>query len=366
VTSALRRFERRVRRRLGIRVGLRRVAESLPAIVQILAAAAAAYSITHWGFGHAAPLLAVTVTINSLGFARDARPRRVAETLLGIQLGILASDLISLLAGKGLWQVLVILLVVFVVGRAVSPNPAFAVAAAVPSAIVAILPTVDVAPFSRSLDGLVGGVVALAATALLPRDPLRAARNDGRAVFSVLGEAFEALVSAFRGGDEGAGELAVARLRRVDALLTAWHASLDTAVSVARISPFLRRRLPLLRRQARLRETAELVTGHLVPLARRTAYLVRDGEARPRLATVVARVARATAELGAELRDPDGAESQHTSLVELAMRLDPLRVVPGAGAADAAIVMQLRPLVVDLLVAAGIPMDEARRLLPDV
>ena len=73
--------------RLDARMAGRRVWESLPAIVQIVSAVVAAYSIAHFGIGHAYPVLAVTVTINSLGLTRDARPRRVAETLAGILIG---------------------------------------------------------------------------------------------------------------------------------------------------------------------------------------------------------------------------------------------------------------------------------------
>ena len=62
----LRRLERRIRRQLDVRMAGRRVWDAIPAIVQILAAVAAAYSIAHWGLGHATPILALTVTINSL------------------------------------------------------------------------------------------------------------------------------------------------------------------------------------------------------------------------------------------------------------------------------------------------------------
>src|ERR1700712_5236178 len=135
-TAPLRRLERQVRRRLDLGMAGNRVWASLPAIIQIIAAVVAAYSIAHWGLNHAYPVLAVTVTINSLGFARDARPIRVAQTVIGILVGVAISDGLSLVLGRGVWQLVVVLLVVFIVGRAVAPNPSFAVAAAVPSALV--------------------------------------------------------------------------------------------------------------------------------------------------------------------------------------------------------------------------------------
>ncbi|TPX04992.1 FUSC family protein, partial [Schumannella luteola] len=97
MSAELRRLERRVRRQVDLRMAGRRVWESLPAILQILTAVAAAYAIAHWGLGHAVPLLAITVTINSLGFTRDARPVRVAESVVGILLGIALGDALALL-----------------------------------------------------------------------------------------------------------------------------------------------------------------------------------------------------------------------------------------------------------------------------
>ena len=182
----LRRLERRIRRQLDARTAARRVWDSVPAIVQILAAVAAAYSIAHWGLGHAIPLLAVTVTINSLGFARDARPIRVAETVLGILLGIALGDALALLVRPG---------ALAAARRARGRVRGRPRGVGEPrrsrsrrpcrrrSSCCCRRPTADRS--RRSLDALVGGVVALLATALIPRDPRRAVAREARD--SVLG-----------------------------------------------------------------------------------------------------------------------------------------------------------------------------------
>jgi len=329
-------------------------------------AVAAAYSIAHWGLGHAVPLLAITVTINSLGFARDARPVRVAETVIGILLGIALGDALSLLVGRGLWQLIVVLAVVFVVGRAVSGNPAFAVAAAVPSALVVMLPDPAGGPFSRSLDGLVGGVVALLVTALVPRDPRRAAARDGRALFSVFDEALGSIVDGLADADPAAGELALSRLRRTQPLVDAWSASLDSAISVARISPWVHRHLPELQRNTRVLRAADLAARHLRTVARRSEFLVRDGRRRPELAGAVSQLATGIRLLGRELDDPELAGAARSEFTHLAVRLDPGTLIPGAPVTDAALLLLLRPLVVDLLEATGLHPDDARALLPPV
>jgi len=365
VSDQLRALERRIRRRIELRQAGVRIVESLPAILQIVAAVAASYAIAHWLIGHATPILAVTVTITSLGLTRDARPGRIVQSILGIVLGVAIAEALALLFGHGLWQLVVVLLVVFVVGRGIWPNPAFAVAAAVPSALVTVLPpTPD--PFGRSLDALIAGVVALLATALIPRDPGRTARRDRRAVFSLFDEGLGSVVAALDDADPAAGELGLTRLRRTESLLQDWAASLETAIAVARISPFLRRHLPALRRESAVRASAELASRHLRTIARRVEFLVRDGEKRPAIAGLLRDVAGALRVIEAEQGDPMAAGGARSLLEDIARRLDPVAVEPGASVVDAAVILLIRPLVVDLLIGVGLTPDAARALLPQL
>ncbi|HXR43401.1 MAG TPA: FUSC family protein, partial [Pseudolysinimonas sp.] len=357
---------RRIRRRLNVRMAGRRVAESLPAILQIVAAVAVSYSIAHWLLGHQTPILAVTVTITSLGLTRDARPRRIAESLFGIVLGVAIADGFTLLFGHGLWQIVVVLLVVFMVGRAVWPNPAFAVAAAVPSALVTLLPAAPGGPFGRTLDAVIAAGVALLATAIIPRDPGRTAARDRRTVFSLFQEGLDSVVSALADADPAAGELGLERLRRTQPVLADWATSLDTATSVSRISPFLRRHLPTLHRQTRVLQAADLASRHLRTIARRVEFLVRDGVKRPALAGVIGEFATALRILNQEIDDVQLAGATRSMLDDLTRRLDPAAIVPGAPVTDAALVLLLRPLAIDLLVGTGMDPDAARALLPKV
>jgi uncharacterized membrane protein YgaE (UPF0421/DUF939 family) len=363
--NGLRKLERRIALRARVRDGGRRVVESLPAILQIIVAVVIAYSITHYLLLHPVPVLAITVTITSLGLTRDARPRRVAESLLGIVIGVAVSEAIALLVGSGVWQLAIVLLVVFVVGRFFSPNPQFAVAAAVPSALVLLIPAPD-GGFGRTLDAVIAGAVALLVTALIPRDPGRTAARDRQVIFAVLTESTESIARSLSDGDEAAGELALSRLRRAQPSFDAWKQSLDTAIAVARVSPWLRGRLPDLRRTARTVEPVDLAIRHLRSIARRTQYLARDGQPRPGLADAVTTVATGIRLLGDELQDPQGAGAARSVLADLARRLDPGVLLPGTGYADATLLLLLRPLVVDLLVGTGMPGDEARDLLPSI
>ena len=77
------------RSRLNPKPALTRVRRSLPGILQIVVAATGAYVFAEMVLGHPTPLLAATVTVSSLGLVRDARPIRVLETVIGMLVGIL-------------------------------------------------------------------------------------------------------------------------------------------------------------------------------------------------------------------------------------------------------------------------------------
>ena len=73
-----------------------RAIDSLVPALQIAIAATVSYAFAHFVLGHALPLIAVTVTISSLGFVRDARPLRVLETAVGMVIGIALSEVMVL------------------------------------------------------------------------------------------------------------------------------------------------------------------------------------------------------------------------------------------------------------------------------
>ncbi len=227
--EGLRRLERRIARSMNGRAMGRRVWESLPAIVQIVVAVLASYAIAHYGFGHATPILAVTVTITSLGFTRDARPVRVLRSVFGILLGVALASLLLVLVGEGVWQLAILLIVVLVTARLLVVDPTFAVVAATPAALTFLLPIPEGGPWYRALDGLIGGGVALLVTVLIPRDPRRASLRDGKALYSVLAESVGNVADGLRDGDAGASELGLTRLRRTQELIDAWSQSLETA-----------------------------------------------------------------------------------------------------------------------------------------
>jgi uncharacterized membrane protein YgaE (UPF0421/DUF939 family) len=363
-SDAFRRFERRMLFRLNVQAMSRRAVNSIPAALQIVVGVLGSYSFAHFVLGHALPLLSATVVISTLGFARDARPRRVLDSTIGILIGIVLSEVVVLYFGGGLWQIAVVLLVTIVIARGVSSNPAFAISAATQGMLVLLSPAPAGGPFVRSIDAVVAGVTALLMTILIPRDTRRIARRDARDLASVLSQAMASMLEGIQENNRPAASLAVDRLRTTQRLIDNLTTSLESATAIARFSPFLRRQLPELRRQAALLLAFDLASRHLRVMARRLYFLLREGGGRAELVDLLGTIAQAIDSLCASVDDPSKAADAARILRELAPRLDPDTFMPHAPIDESVFVLLARPLVVDLLGATGLAADEARALLP--
>ncbi|HWI31531.1 MAG TPA: FUSC family protein [Microbacterium sp.] len=345
---------------------LRRVRESGIAIVQIVVAAAGAYAFSLSVLGHPVPLLAATVTVSSLGLVRDARPRRVLETVLGMLLGILVSELLLLVTGSGWWQLAVALGLTLVFARFISPQASFAIAAAIQSLIVMIIPMTTGMPFTRLIDGIVGGVFALLVTALIPRSLRAVELRDARAVFRDTGSAAAALGQALRRGDRLRAERGLEKARALQPRVDAWRESLESGLAIARISPFLRRQRGELNRHARVLGGMDFATRNLRVVARRVVYLCDDGVARPVAADVLGEITRGAELIGRSLDDISLQPVARETLLAVAAHLDPRELLPGASLGDQNLIAAMRPLAVDLLVATGMPQADARAAVPRI
>jgi uncharacterized membrane protein YgaE (UPF0421/DUF939 family) len=348
------------------RTALQRVLDSLPSIFQIVVAATAAYAFAHFLLGHKNPIFAVTVTIASLGFTRDARIRRVTQTAVGMVVGIALSEIMLLLVGAGVWQMAIVLLVALVSARFLSGTAAFALTVGSQAMLVYIMPAPDGGAFIRSLDGVIGGLTALIFTAFVPRDPMGSASKDAGKLFSVFLNAVDALDAAVRTADVKIADAALVRVRGSQPLVDNWRMSLDSAISVARISPFMRKHRDDLSDQVRLMRGMDLATRNLRVVVRRVDFLIRDGKPRIYLADLFGQISAATALLSKGLDGPDALVEARAKLVEIIHQLDPKKFGIADQLREASVLLLLRPLLIDLLCASGMAEDAARAELPEV
>ena len=349
-----------------LRTSLQRVLDSLPSILQIVVAATVAYSISYFLLGHKNPIFAVTVTIASLGFTRDARIRRVFQTAIGMVVGIALSEVMLLLIGGGIWQTSIVLLVALVSARFLSGTAAFALTVASQAMLVYIMPAPEGGAFIRSFDGVIGGLTALLFTAFIPRDPMGSASKDAGKLFSVFLNAVDALEAAVRTADVKVADAALVRVRGSQPLVDNWRMSLDSAISVSKISPFMKKHREELSDQVRLMRGMDLATRNLRVVVRRVDFLIRDGKPRAYLADLFAQISSATAVLAKGLEGPDALEDSRGMLLDVIHQLDPKRFGIADQLREASVLLLLRPLLIDLLCASGMREEDARAELPEV
>ncbi len=350
----------------SLRESTRRVIESIAPALQITIGALLAYSIAHYGLEHATPILALTVCITSLGFSRDARPRRIVQTAIGMVVGIAISDIALELFGTGIVQIGLVLLVVLLAARFISGSSAFALTAGIQAMLVQVLPAPAGGVFVRTIDGLIGGLLAIIVTALIPRDPRGLARTDANKLFDFFIESLGSLRLALRDVNIQVADAALKKVRRSQPLIDNWKMSLDSAVAISRISPFLNKYRDELKGQVRLMRGMDLATRNLRVVIRRVDFLLKDGIARAYLADLCDQLHSAVSLMREGLADPEALENAQLELVEIVRQLDPKRFGIADQIREASVLLLLRPLVVDLLCATGMSEDEARAELPEV
>lgn len=345
---------------------LGRVVDSLAPAIQITIGALLAYSVAFYALGHVNPLLAVTVCITSLGFSRDARPRRILQTAIGMVVGIAISEIALIYFGAGIIQIALVLLLVLIAARFISASSAFAVTAAIQAMLVQIFPEPDGGVFIRTFDGLIGGVMALIVTALIPRDPRGIARSDANKLFDFFIETLQSLRLALRDANKSLSNQALKNARASQPLIDNWRMSLDSALSISRISPFLMKHKSELRKQRGLMRAMDLATRNLRVIVRRVNFLLKDDVARPYLADLCEQIAEAVTNIQEGLTEREELELAREQLLEIIKQLDPKKFGIADQLREASVLLLLRPLLVDLLCATGMTEDAARAELPEV
>lgn len=333
--------------------------------MQLVLASSVAYLIARFGLGHPVPLLAVTVAISSLGFARDTRPGRVATTALAMVMGVVLSETSLALFGSGAAQLTAVILVALLLARLISPNPTFALTVAIQATLVQLLDAPTGGDFARVIDGLIGGLVALAFTALVPRNPIRLARADSRLLFATIKETLAKLREVLLTTDKLTADLALENFRQTQPLIDNWKSSLESAAAIAKVSPFYRWAQKEIDDQKVLFAGLDLATRNLRVITRRIDYVLQDQKPRPELAAVIAKALIAVDLLEQSLDDFSLRAKAQKYLLKLIRQLDP-KTIEGAGLSDQVVFMQIRPMIVDLAIAAGVEAEQARKLLPKV
>ncbi len=349
-----------------VRAGRARVRGSWWFVLQASVAAGLAFAVARYVVGHEYPFFAPVSAWVALGFSRDRSVRRVAELAAGVAIGVAVGDLVVHLIGSGPWQMALVLFGAALLGRFLDAGPMLTTQAGVQAIVIVGLPTMAGAgPFSRWVDALVGGGVALAVALLTPTDPRRHPRRLARAATQELASMLQAVARGLGrvSVDDIEGALLTGRASQPS--LDEWRSAAASAAELVRLAPAHRRHRPELTRMVDTAVLVDRAVRNARVLARRAVTAVADGHDAPALADTVAATARGVEDLAAALgsgAEPRGARER---LLTVAASLDPYTLAPDDWQVQS-LVLLLRSLVVDLLEAAGVPPGEARQALPEL
>lgn len=355
------------------RVGMRRARASMPKIIQMTLCAILAYWIAERLLGHEGPIFAATSALIALGFGGQTTLRRTMEVAVGCTLGVVVGDLLLTVLGTGLWQAATVLFLSLVIARYLDSGPIFTTQLGMQSLLVVLLPMTEAGPFARSLDAVVGSVCAILVLMVLPRDPRRTPMTDLGKLLGELSGVLQECARAVSKSDSTLAFHALVRARGTQPLMDALPNALQSAREVATLAPVHRRHRSDISRLEVAAEKSDLAMRNARVLARRLTTVINHGALSDRgvetVSELLTELSEAVDALGHAVREhTDSGYSRAISrakreLSDCAARLDP-ESLHVSGMQGEGMVLLLRPLVVDLLEAAGIRHEEAVALLP--
>lgn len=344
--------------------GVTRLRDRWVLIVQIGVAVLVSWLVATHALGHQNPFFAPVTAILCLGLTYGQRLRRIAEVTIGVAIGVLVGDLVVLVLGTGAWQMALVVVVAMSLAVVLSSGQLLVIQAGVQSVFIVALVADQSVAVSRWLDAVVGGVVAIVIGAIAPTSPLRRPRAEAARTVRDVASTLRDVVCALRRDDRVLAEAALEQSRAMEGQLSDLRAAAAEGVAVVRQSPLLRRHAPTARAGSDLVVPLDRCVRNLRVLTRRASVAVARHEVVPdRYVDLVAALAAAADDL-ARVLDEHSTPSAARTVLERVAGLS-ARVDPTAGLSAEMIRGQVRSMVVDLLVLAGLDDDDALQIVPE-
>ena len=360
-------------RRLAVAERFTRVRGTAVFALQCAIAAGLAWFIAHDLIGHEQPFFAPIAAVISLGVGGGKRVRRGFELLIGATVGIGIGDLVISQIGGGGWQITVVVFVAMMLAVFVDKGPLVPNQAASSAVLVAtLIPPGDQAGWERMVDCMVGGILGLIVVAVIPNNPLRAARRE---IAGLISKAALVLDDVAQGIEERDGEIigdALETARGTQASVNELIAAAGGGDEVMSLSPIYWTARRYSKSMNRILVPVDNVMRNSRVLARRAEIMVEDGVAPPpELSRLIRDISDALGHLGTVYAS-GGTRATRQELVEIpeiTRRLQllagrsGLAVAEGAGLSGAVVLAQCRSIIVDALQVCGMSRESAMAVL---
>ena len=207
---------------------------------QAALATSVAWVIAREVLDHPRPIFAPVVALIGVSATLGQRRRYAVQMAIGVALGIGVADALVVAIGDGPLQIAAIVAGAMAAAVALGGG-AVLVSEAAASAllVVTIQPPGSGLSGDRFLDSLLGGLVALVVTALLPTNPAARARRTAEPLLAELAASLDEVALALEYGDAALAERALDRCRSLDP--DALAEAVGAGDEMLRLSPFARR-----------------------------------------------------------------------------------------------------------------------------
>jgi uncharacterized membrane protein YgaE (UPF0421/DUF939 family) len=331
---------------------------------QAALATSVAWVVAREAFGHPRPIFAPVVALIGVSATLGQRRRYAIEMVVGVALGIAIADALVVAIGDGPVQIAAIVAGAMAAAVALGGGVVLvSEAAASALLVVTIQPPGSGLSGARFLDSLLGGVIALAVTALLPMNPAAAARRAAEPLLAELAGVLDEVALALEHGDAGLADRALTRARSIDP-----DALADTVTSgkeMLRLSPFARGARA---RFSRYELAARQVDATLTSVKALSRASVRGLEVEANIPRAVPAAVRELAETVRNLDRYFEHPEEEPPVSEYALRAAAratLVLEETANLPVSVIVGQVRAAAVDLLRSWGLEREDAESMVRD-
>jgi uncharacterized membrane protein YgaE (UPF0421/DUF939 family) len=330
--------------------------------VQAALATALAWAAAIALFGHPRPIFAPVAALIVVSTTLGQRRRQAVEMVVGIAVGVGIADALFVLMGSGTVQIAAIVAGAMVAAVALGGSVVLVSEAALSALlVVTIQPPSSGLSGARFLDSLLGGVIGLAITSLLPTNPVRAARRAAALPLAQIAATLDDIAGALDHADQKLAERALVRARAIER--DAFEQAVDAGRETLQLAPFASATRGQFARYVRAQAQIDAAITSVETLSRAVVRALRFADNVPApMPDAIRDLASAVRRLDASLDDPSGEVSVREPALRAAARATLALEQTGNLSANA-IVVQVRAAAVDLLRGSGVTREESELLV---
>ncbi|MDN8605541.1 FUSC family protein [Corynebacterium ureicelerivorans] len=352
----------------SVQARVKRVRKRLLPIMQIGLASGFAYFLAHDLAGHPRPFFAPISVVIIIGMTGGDRVSKSVDMALGCILGVLVGDLIFYRLGDGGWQIAVIVAGSLLIASFFSSSVLVNNQAAIGAILIATImpPGAEVTGIDRTIDAIIGCVVAMATIALIPQAPMQSARAEVSKVLGIMSSVLDDVADGMRDHNPAVIDEALELIRGTQTGIDDLAAAIKAGQETSLVSPFLWGTRRYINSLARVIPPVDNAVRTTRVLARRARVLADDNDsATPTQIELLDSLSQVCLELS-EVYDVNSRVAQATVIPQCVNELRAagqkagMDLIPENGVLSAyAILAQTRSLIVDLLMVCGMSHESA-------